>query len=774
MRLKKSKRLVSLLLAGSMMVSMVPASAVTAFAASEANILGTSVVGVKNASEVVPVVVSNFETDKLSEAVQAAAALQSVNDITQITKLTVSGGTLGATDFEYLSGRKDGDYNSSNVVLTNMTELDLSGIRNKEIPASVFGKNDKIQKIILPKNLHKINKGAFGLMSELNFLSTDANKNLQFEGLEIFGESIAYKDANLSGVLNLPESLKQMGASSFEGTAVDGKIVIRNGVNITENSDYTVTGTKPCQRIFYGTKIENLTFEYGISEIPTLIASQCKQLKSVSIPESVKEIGDSAFNTTALTGTLFIPESVKTIGRAAFANNVNLDSIIVGASDVDLAAKAFVGHKDGVKIYFKRAVVNSGEAVDQNGNVSSDIIWNNTATILNTDGGTIETNSNGDVTAKMDNTTGLYTPTKEGYRFDGWYDASGNKLTTTAKASNTYTAKWHKYSAKIDTEEKTTDTKVNYIGTPVDIAVDVKAVEVDISSITKADIIFDDINAVEKVEVNGKTLDTYTNIDLYSLLKQDSDVATLAMVPVTKEHVILSVTFNTPGEHTVKIVLKDDANNVICSQDTTVKVVEKPILTFSEDCVVKVNDDEVKSGAEVEIGATVTVKLAKDVDSGMRFGSYVIDPIPDDLKLDGTTATFTMPEKSVDVKVRLETADTEDDSWDVATVITGVAIGAGAAVLTYHIGTELYAEQVLGKGVAVPKTREDVALKAWELAGKPAVELNGDPLSESAQAEKWAVESGLMQNDAEGNFNGTKKMNKLKALRVLDAAKKLA
>ena len=57
----------------------------------------------------------------------------------------------------------------------------------------------------------------------------------------------------------------------------------------------------------------------------------------------------------------------------------------------------------------------------------------------------------------------------------------------------------------------------------------------------------------------------------------------------------------------------------------------------------------------------------------------------------------------------------------------------------------------------MPKTREDVALKAWELAGKPAVELNGEPLSEAAQAEKWAVESGLMQNDANGSFNGCEK-----------------
>ena len=141
------------------------------------------------------------------------------------------------------------------------------------------------------------------------------------------------------------------------------------------------------------------------------------------------------------------------------------------------------------------------------------------------------------------------------------------------------------------------------------------------------------------------------------------------------------------------------------------------------------------------------------------------------------TVSFAVPKydltaKAVFASDSVPAADTEDDSWDAATVVTGVAIGAGAAVLTYHIGTELYAEQVLGKGVSVPKTREDVALKAWELAGKPAVELSGEPLSEAAQAEKWAVESGLMQN-VDGSFNGAKKMNKLKALRVLDKAQKL-
>ena len=177
---------------------------------------------------------------------------------------------------------------------------------------------------------------------------------------------------------------------------------------------------------------------------------------------------------------------------------------------------------------------------------------------------------------------------------------------------------------------------------------------------------------------------------------------------------------------------------------------------------------------KLPVGAVVTVAFDENAyaDSNLEFGYWDIKGLADAETYKGKKEfTFEVPNSDVTIKAMPSTEST-DDSWDAATVVTGVAIGAGAAVLTYHIGTELYAEQVLGKGVAVPKTREDVALKAWELAGKPAVAVEGEPLSEAAQAEKWAVESGLMQN-VDGSFNGAKKMNKLKALRVLDSAKKM-
>ena len=175
-------------------------------------------------------------------------------------------------------------------------------------------------------------------------------------------------------------------------------------------------------------------------------------------------------------------------------------------------------------------------------------------------------------------------------------------------------------------------------------------------------------------------------------------------------------------------------------------------------------------------GQTVTLSIDdSEIPAGMSFDHWVVNPA--DVQLEGgfdaasRTTSFTMPAEELTIYASLRT-DSGDDGTDAMTVVAGVAVGAGVAALTYHIGTELYAEQVLGKGVAIPRTREEVALKAWELAGKPAVELNGEPLSEAAQAEKWAVESGLMQN-VDGSFNGSKKMSKLKALRTLDAAKKL-
>ncbi len=396
-------------------------------------------------------------------------------------------------------------------------------------------------------------------------------------------------------------------------------------------------------------------------------------------------------------------------------------------------------------------------------------------------------------TAKIHVTGGTY------YKFDPANNCAEGEHTnfcvngyTTTQDGDWYAVNPRTYE-NVDTDVKPDakpegKTDTTEVGKPVGVDVTVTGNEDDVYNIAKFSLNFSDPKAVETVklkiddegeeqvfDLTGFASRNYQDILLSELIPEgeETGIALLSDEPTTvTERMTLILTYNTSGEHSVGVVFKDIGDAVVSSSQKEVKVdvAAKSKLTFT-DCTATVDGKEIASGDEVAEGKTVTLKLAANVDQ-MKFGGFVLDPQQDSLKkVDDTTATFTMPDVPVTVTVQLNAEDS-DGGVDALTVVAGVAVGAGTAVLAYHIGTEVYAEQVLGKGVAVPKTRADVALKAWELAGKPAVAV-GEPLSEAAQAEKWAVESGLMQNDAQGSFNGQKKMNKLAALRTLDAAKKL-
>ena len=180
--------------------------------------------------------------------------------------------------------------------------------------------------------------------------------------------------------------------------------------------------------------------------------------------------------------------------------------------------------------------------------------------------------------------------------------------------------------------------------------------------------------------------------------------------------------------------------------------------------------------ANIPVDAEVTVAFNKEAyaDSNQTFDGWVIEGLDDaENYTNQETFTFTMPQNGVRIEAMTKVVNVDDSGWDAATVVTGAVIGTGTAILAYHIGMEVYAEQVLGKDVAVPRTRGEVALLAWQLAGSPEPNAAVALLTDEAKAQQWAVESGLLQLDAEGNFHAEKKLSKLKALRVLDAAKKL-
>ena len=300
--------------------------------------------------------------------------------------------------------------------------------------------------------------------------------------------------------------------------------------------------------------------------------------------------------------------------------------------------------------------------------------------------------------------------------------------------------------------------------------------------------LFDRVDSIDTTKTTIKYLRHVSFVmNGHGTAPADQTVYTGCKIEKVAEPTATAEGYNFAGWYTDKgLTQKFDVENDTIPGDTTLyakweKIPDHQLTVTGGTFTMKDKNVETKTEgdtlmADIPEGAEVTVTFHKDAyaDSNLTFDGWKIEGLVDaENYTNKEEFNFTMPKNGVTIAAQTKAAaPAEDDSLDAATVVTGVVLGTGTAILAYHIGIEVYAEQVLGKGVAIPRTREEVALKAWELAGKPAVELNGEPLSEAAQAEKWAVESGLMQN-VDGSFNGSKKMSKLKALRTLDAAKKL-
>ena len=793
------KRVISAALAVSMAVSMMPATAVSAFAA------GTSAdtsISTPSQAETKELEVKSFTSGQLKEAVEKAAKEQGITDLKTISTLVISGGTLGATDFEYLSGVhvsgdasnrwRDSDfkpYDASKVELSNMVNLDLSGIENNEIPARAFNGNTKIEKIILPENLNRIGLCAFAAMTNLTYLSTDANVNLRFDGLRIMGESIAFGDKGLTDELILPESLERLSPSAFEESSVKGDIKINGNVDIHDNIDVDAAGTFPTgKRIFLHTNIQSLTFQSGIEEICEKFAYHCESLKSVTFADTVRIIGNAAFAGSGLTGDLVIPESVEKIEEDAFnrapvkaidLGDIGLSNIIVENKDakLQLSKRAFANLKYGTKLYFMSAI--------ENPTTTADKYWYDSQVIvLNTNGGTVKSNSTTD--AK----TGLYIPEKTGYTFAGWYDNAEltGEAVTTPEIGKTYYAKW-KVIPVAATMTATTSKSDYLVNTPVDVNIAI-APGTDMYKILNGSVALTYGDEVEKVELNGKELTEkeYTVQKLAQMMKLTSRSSNIKAT--------LNVTYKKVGKFDFNVALKDANGAQICAAGTPVVVAEEAaeltpatelytLTVKNADVTIKNGDEEIKAEkndkgeliAKVPEKADVTVTYTSQSDA-VAFDQWTITTDETlDVDVKNNPLKFQMPDGGVTIEAMTKDASIEEDEPNIlgTAAVVGTA-AAGTAILAwqgYQLGTELYLKTALPAGTAIPTNRAELALLVWNHAGKPApaAVLPADA-TDTQKAIAWAVENDLLKaaKDNGETYVDTDSVSRVEVIRVWNKA----
>ena len=108
--------------------------------------------------------------------------------------------------------------------------------------------------------------------------------------------------------------------------------------------------------------LESVIMPEGVKSIEEYAFSGCDNLESVTIPESVKSIGKYAFSGCDNLESVTIPESVKSIEKYAFGYCDNLESVTIPESVKSIEEYAF-GYCDNLKNVYLKAL--TPPAIDQ-------------------------------------------------------------------------------------------------------------------------------------------------------------------------------------------------------------------------------------------------------------------------------------------------------------------------------------------------------------------------------------------------------------------------
>lgn len=170
------------------------------------------------------------------------------------------------------------------------------------IPDKAFYMSKLNGKIDLPMSVKSIGAYAFTKTACTDFFLPDRVTEI--------GEG-AFESCNNFRTLNLPCDLKKIGPRAFKGCLLSGNLDI--SWNVTEIGDYAFSGC---------TSLTKLSLTSRLQRIGAYAFSGCKWLDcELAIPSSVTEIGDGAFkDCTYLSGKLILPANLKKIGSKTFEN----------------------------------------------------------------------------------------------------------------------------------------------------------------------------------------------------------------------------------------------------------------------------------------------------------------------------------------------------------------------------------------------------------------------------------------------------------------------
>ena len=753
----RPKRLISLLVAVCMMITMLPLSAVTAFAAD------TSSSTDPEANDDEGIYKYAYKENEDGETVT-------------ITKF------LGPVD-----PTNNGPYN-----ITIPTELDqrpVTGLGEYSFAANPYDGHQgnplcsKIRSVTIQQNVTSIGKRAFDGCSALTTLSLG-------EDIQTIGNYAFENCTSLTGV-TIPQSVTSIGDYAFEGCTHLNPLTIKGP--ITSMGNYAFAGS---------TYLTSLTLCPDIQTIGNFAFVGSTSLKTVTLPKNLTSIGEYAFADCSELESITIPEKVETIEPDTFNGCSNLESIMLPAgltSFQDKLTDCPAGNTDGA-IYYKNYKAKADALLadnDNNPNIDDNhkLRKRNFLYLCKV---TFDANG-GDLTGKGGNLTNYLTdnltdhaevpvyktekitdtkandlkatdldainaPKRTGYKFTGWYTEDGklengklfNVKDTAITDDITLYAGWKFDPDALDCHQLT-------------VTGGTVTVKYDGSDVTNTLTVTPDVTGDKKTYDVPEGATVTVTLDKNTVLEGKVFDGWSTSLPTGQDYKAETITFRMSSDVNVSAKYRDAATDHTPDTDTAVC---HPLTVTGGTVTVKNGDKDVtdtltvttdkatgKKTYSVPDNATVTVTLDKTlIPEGMVFdiwstGKFSL-PLGQDYKAETITFTMNTMSSDADIAAQYRDATIEDDGPNVlgTAAIIGTA-AVGGAVLgyqAYSLGAEF-----AGKLMALPyfpSNRSALAMMLWEDAGKPMPEselLYPDVGQEERDmdlqhAARWAMENELI------------------------------
>ena len=234
---------------------------------------------------------------------------------------------------------------------SGLTDVEMQEGINK-ICSRAFYKCGKITSINIPDSVETIEFEAFYQCDKLENIKL--SENLTIVGYGVFGDCISI------GKIEIPRTLK--GFNTSWGSSTNTSYGVFGGCSNLKTVKFEEGSTVVCAALFMGCDgIEKIELPNTITEIGDSSFRNCKNLVKITMNNGIDILEDFVFKGCSSLTTIDIPNTVKAIGSSSFQGCTSLTEVHLSDILKEIPASTFSGCKKLTTINFPSTLTTIGD-----------------------------------------------------------------------------------------------------------------------------------------------------------------------------------------------------------------------------------------------------------------------------------------------------------------------------------------------------------------------------------------------------------------------------